>query len=52
MPPLLAGPHGPIRVGRVSDPIATVAGLPGVAEVTALARVSVDRVPGHRTARR
>lgn len=36
----------------MSDPLADVAGLPGVAEAAALARDAVDRVHGHRTLRR
>jgi Fic family protein len=36
----------------MSDPLADLADLPGVAEAVALARESVDRVLGHRTLRR
>ena len=43
---------GPYKVGRVNDPLAHVAELPGVADAVTDARGAVDRLLGHRILRR
>ncbi|MGW4472774.1 oxidoreductase [Nonomuraea sp. NPDC004354] len=44
--------YSPVRSGPVSDPLAVIAGLPGVPEAVEEAREAVDRLYRHRVLRR